>query len=101
LKPRRIRFTSTAQRHVRQEKAWWITNRIHTEVFATELEEALHVIQFLPAAGTDYPRVRIAGLRRMYVSKVACHLYYTFDDDQVIVRAMWGARRLRGPRLRG
>ena len=57
MKPRRIRFTSTAQRHVRQ---------------------------LLPAAGTVYPRVRIAGLRRMYVSQVACHLYDTFDDDQVI-----------------
>jgi hypothetical protein len=78
-----------------------MTNRLHTDVFATELEEAPHVIQFLPAAGIVYPQVRIAGLRRMYVTKVACHLYCTFDDDQVIVRAMWGARRLRGPRLRG
>ncbi|MBI3403638.1 MAG: hypothetical protein HY048_19670 [Acidobacteria bacterium] len=31
---------------------------------------------------------------------VACHLYYTFDEQHVIVRALWGARRLHGPRLR-
>jgi len=27
------------------------------------------------------------------------HLYYTFDDARVIVRALWGARRERGPRI--
>ena len=27
------------------------------------------------------------------------HLYYTFDDTRVIVRALWGARRERGPRI--
>lgn len=27
------------------------------------------------------------------------HLYYTFSDDEVIVRALWGARRERGPQL--
>ena len=37
-----------------------------------------------------------AGLRRLYLPEIACHLYYTFDDSQVIVRAVWGARRRRG-----
>ena len=35
---RSVRFTTTAQRHVEREKAWWLENRIHTEVFAAELE---------------------------------------------------------------
>jgi hypothetical protein len=26
-------------------------------------------------------------------------VYFTYDDDSVIVRAVWGARRRRGPRL--
>ncbi len=97
---RRVRFTATAQRHVRREKAWWIENRIHQDVFAAEVEEALRVLAFLPGAGTPYPRGGIAGLRRLYVEKVACHLYYTFDDREVIVRALWGARREYGPRFR-
>ena len=33
LKNRRIRFTATAQEHVRREKAWWLANRDHTDVF--------------------------------------------------------------------
>jgi plasmid stabilization system protein ParE len=100
LKPRRIRFTATAQRHVRRERAWWVENRIHLDVFAAELEEALRILALLPGAGTPYLRTGVADLRRLYVPKVACHLYYTFDEDEVIVRAFWGARRVRGPSLK-
>ena len=100
MTPRRVRFTATAGRHVHREKAWWIENRIHTGVFAAEFEEALRVLALLPGAGTAYLPGGIPGLRRLYVPKVACHLYYTFDEAEVIVRALWGARRVRGPRLK-
>lgn len=65
-----------------------------------ELEQALRVLALLPGAGTPYPQAGVAGLRRIYVRKVDCHLYYTFDDQEVIVRALWGARRMHGPRLK-
>ena len=44
----------------------------------------------MPTAGHQYDRAGIPGLRRLYVPKVACHLYYTFDDSTVTVRAFWG-----------
>ena len=100
MNPRRVRFTKTARRHVRREKDWWLENRIHADVFVTEFEEALRILAWLPGAGTSYTQAGVAGLRRIYVPKVACHLYYTFDEREVIVRAFWGARRRRGPRLR-
>lgn len=100
MNPRRIRFTATVQRHVRREKTWWIDNRIHQDVFVAEFEEALRVLAVLPGAGTPYTQAGIAGMRRLYVQKVACHLYYTFDERDVIVHALWGARRQRGPRFR-
>jgi hypothetical protein len=100
LKPRRVRFTATARRHVNREKLWWLENRIYTEVFTTEFEEALRILALLPGAGTSYPQAGVAGLRRIYLRKVACHLYYTFDKREVIVRALWGARRHRGPVIR-
>ena len=99
MNARRVRFTATAQRHVRREKAWWLENRIHQDVFVSEFEEAIRVLAILPGAGTAYPQGGIVGLRRLYIRKVACHLYYTFDESDVIVRALWGARRRRGPRL--
>jgi plasmid stabilization system protein ParE len=99
LTPRRVRFTATARRHVQREKQWWLVNRTHIDVFVSEFEQALRVLALLPGAGTAYPQAGVTGLRRIYVPKVACHLYYTFDDNEVIVRAFWGARRERRPRL--
>lgn len=75
-------------------------NRVHIDVFADELEEALRILTWLPGAGAPYTQAEIPGIRRVYVPKVACHLYYTFDDDEVVVRAFWGARRSRGPGLK-
>ena len=82
MKNRHVRFTATAQEHVRREKAWWWANRDHPDVFTEELEQALQIIA-----------------ARVYLRRVAVHLYYTFDDARVIVRALWGARRERGPRI--
>jgi hypothetical protein len=76
-----------------------LENRIHTEVFATEFEDALRVLRLLPGAGTLYPSAGIPGLRRIYLRTVACHLYFTFDEHDVI-RALWGARRRQGPSIR-
>jgi hypothetical protein len=73
---------------------------MHTEVFATELEAALRILKLLPGAGTPYSESGVAGLRRLYLPKLGCHLYYTFDENEVIVRALWGARRRRGPQIR-
>ena len=94
---RRVRFTATAREHVEREHAWWLENRDHRELFATELEAAIQLMAVLPGAGTEYTRANIPGLRRIYLRGVGCHLYYTFDDQEVIVRALWGARRERGP----
>jgi plasmid stabilization system protein ParE len=99
LNTKRVLFTATARKHVDREHAWWREHRDYTDVFATELEAAIQLLTVLPGAGTPYPRSPIPGVRRIYLGKIACHLYYTFDEDQVIVRALWGARRERGPEL--
>jgi hypothetical protein len=78
-----VRFTATARRHVRREQDWWLENRDHTEVFADELDQALKVVALLPGAGSRYPQAGVPGLRRMYVPKVACHVYHTFDDAKL------------------
>ena len=99
MKERRVRFTATARQHVERERTWWLENRDYQEVFVIELEAAVRVLAILPGAGTPYTQARVPDLRRLYVRKLTCHLYYTFDDDEVIVRAFWGARRERGPSL--
>ena len=97
---RHVRFTTTARRHVERERSWWFENRDYPGVFVAEFEQAIRVLAMMPSAGQLYEGAGIAGLRRIYVPKVACHLYYTFDDTAAVVRAFWPARRERGPRLR-
>lgn len=99
MKQRHVSFTFTAQRHVAQEQKWWLENRDHPEIFAEELEQAIKIVAVLPGAGTVYPNPSVPGVRRVYLRRVALHLYYSFDENAVIIRALWGARRERGPEL--
>lgn len=99
MTPRRVRVTETARDHIDLERTWWLTNRDHQALFATELERAAELLAILPSAGALYPGTETAGLRRIFVRKLNCHLYHTFDDDEVIVRALWGASREHGPAL--
>jgi hypothetical protein len=32
-------------------------------------------------------------MRRLYLRRLTSHLYYTIHDDEVIVRAIWHAKR--------
>lgn len=96
---RLVRFTETATSHVERERAWWVQNRDGQDLFTSELENAVQILALLPGAGTPYLHIGVADLRRLYLRKPTCHLYYTFDDDRVIIRALWGARREHGPVL--
>lgn len=99
MKERRVRFTATARQHLDHERTWWLENRDHQELFAIELEDAMKILATLPGAGTPYLITEDVELRRIYLRGIACHIYYTFDDDEVIVRALWGARLERGPEV--
>ncbi|HEX8030425.1 MAG TPA: hypothetical protein VF491_18250 [Vicinamibacterales bacterium] len=59
----------------------------------------MRILAILPGAGTPYFQSGFPALRRIYLRKIGCHMYYTFDDDEVIVRAVWGARREHGPAI--
>ena len=93
----RVRFTETARDHVNLERTWWLKNRDHQALFATEIQHAIEILATLPGAGAPYPDTDAPELRRLFMRKQNCHLYYTFDDNEVVVRALWGARRERGP----
>ena len=94
---RRVRFTAIAERQFENERVWWRKNRDNKEVFEIALEHTLARIATHPETGAACRRPIPRGLRRCYVTKIACHLYYTSDEHTVMVRALWGARRARGP----
>lgn len=94
---RRIRFTAIAERHFESERAWWLKNRDKKELFEIALEDTLERIAAHPHSGSIARRQTVKDLRRVQIRKIACHLYYTADEHTVTVRALWGARRGRGP----
>ena len=72
MKPRRVRFTATASNHVDRERTWWLKNRDHQDLFATELDRAIEILALLPGAGTPYPHSGVPELRRLYIRKLGC-----------------------------
>lgn len=99
MKRRRVLFAETARDHVHAAQTWWIENHLPVEILAEEIEEASALLSFLPGVGSLYPDASVPGLRRLYLRRISSHLYYTFTDDAVMIRALWHAKRGQGPNL--
>jgi hypothetical protein len=97
VKRRKIIFTQKSREQLRAAKRWWIDDGRHVEILADEIEEATRFLALLPAAGSPYLQAKITGLRRLYLRRLSSHLYYTFSQDVVTIRAFWHASRGHGP----
>jgi plasmid stabilization system protein ParE len=96
---RKVRFTATAREHLRLIKQWWRENSARPEILDHDLDEAIKTLSVLPGIGSSYFSASIAGVRRIYLQRLTSHLYYTYDDREVVIRALWHARRGSGPDL--
>ena len=96
---RTVRFTATAREHVRLFKRWWRENSERPEILHHDLDEAIKMVSLLPGIGSLYPAAPIPGVRRLYLERLTSHLYYTYDEREVVIRALWHARRGSGPDL--
>jgi plasmid stabilization system protein ParE len=81
--------------------AWWLFNRPHSpDLFAQELAAAFDTIANAPELGRRYPHPEVEGVRRVALRATRNHVYYVFDQDAVVVLAVWSAVRGSGPDLR-
>lgn len=96
---RRVRFTVTAQQHVRRLKNWWQDNSSRPEILHDDLDSAVKLLSTAPGIGSLYPAAPIPGTRRFYIDRLMIHLYYTYDHRELVVRAVWHARRGSKPDL--
>lgn len=94
---RKVRFTATAQKHVQLLEHWWLENSVRPEILRQDLSEAIDALSVVPGIGSPYLKAPIAGVRRFYLERLMSHLYYTHDEHEVIIRALWHARRSSGP----
>ena len=94
---RKLRFTATAREHVRLLKEWWRENSARPEILDQDLSGALQMLSIAPGIGQPYSKSPINGVRRLYLERLMSHVYYTYDQREVVVRALWHARRGAGP----
>jgi len=71
------------------------------EILSHDLKAALGMVSIVPGIGSPYRPSSIAGVRRFYLSRLMSHLYYTHDEREVVIRALWHTRRGAGPDFGG
>jgi plasmid stabilization system protein ParE len=95
-------ITSRAWRQVEGARKWWEASRDKApELFAEELAEAERHLMTHPESGELWRIRRRRTIRRLLLNKTAQHLYYVYsaEREEVLVLALWGARRGREPKL--
>lgn len=97
MKHRKVRFTATAREHLRLFTLWWQENSAQPEILHDDVERAIGMLAILPGIGSHFPTARIPGVRRLYLERLTSHLYYTFNERELVIRALWHARRRTGP----
>ncbi len=95
-------FTPEAERQANEMDDWWREHRPDArDLFAREFAEARELILGTPSVGVTYTAASGKTARRVLLPKTRNHVYFEVDEqrDLVIVLAVWGAPRRRGPPL--
>jgi len=95
-------FTPEAERQAAEMDAWWREHRPGArDLFARELAEARELIAATPTAGTKYTTMSGRPFRRVLMPRTRNHVYFEVDEVQgiIVIHALWGAPRGRGPKL--
>jgi len=97
-----IRVVRSAADQITQASAWWNVNRPKAPgAFREEMERALELISAQPQIGARATNAKLAGVRRIHLSRIHYYLYYRVREDRkaVEVLALWHTSRGSGPGL--
>ena len=97
----KIRVSSRAQREADRHDAWWRANRpAAPNLLIHELLNVLDLLEKNPSLGVPYDAKHFEGpVRRVLMKKTERHVYYGHLGNELIILAVWGARRGRSPKL--
>ncbi len=85
---------------MREARQWWLENRHRApNAFVEELRRGFQLITGHPLLGARATNVKLAGVRRIHLSRVRYHIYYRVTDDSVEVIALWYSSRGSPPPL--
>lgn len=95
-----LRLARRALADAKRKKTWWQRNRDSAELFEIELAAILERIAATPALGQRVEqRSGSVWVRRWLMPKTGNHVYYAIEANEIVVLAVWGAARGRGPKL--
>jgi plasmid stabilization system protein ParE len=96
----KLEFARRALRELERTERWWVQHRDAKLLFQEELAAVLRQVRADPKVGQVY---RVVGNReqmRILMPKTSQHVYYRVDGaERILILAVWGARRRRGPQL--
>ncbi|MGB8930207.1 MAG: hypothetical protein WCC48_03030 [Anaeromyxobacteraceae bacterium] len=98
----KIVFTPEGDRQATDKDRWWRENRpASPDLFSDELADILGLIARTPNAGARYETVSGKAARRVLMPRTKNHVYFEVDEthERIIVHAVWGTPRGRGPDL--
>lgn len=102
--PLPIRFTRRAAEQTEAAGRWWRKNRTKApEALREELEQALQLVASQPEIGAMARSTRLAGVRRVLLSRVRYHLYYRVFEApprSIEILGLWHASRGDKPAVR-
>jgi plasmid stabilization system protein ParE len=95
-------FAPEADRQATEMDTWWRERRPSArDLFARELADVGKLLTTTPSAGVAYATQSGRAARRVLMPKTRNYVYYEVREAEelVIVLAVWGAPRRRGPQL--
>lgn len=94
-----LKISKRALREISVAAAWWRSNRpAAADLFDTELERAMALLEAHPTMGQAALDRRMNGVRRLVLQRTRYLLYYRAREGVVEVLSVWHASRRR-PRL--
>ena len=89
-----VRVTHRAATEIRAAADWWRANRSAApDALAEDLAEAFVLISAQPRIGALARNAKLAGVRRVFLSRIRYHLYYREVGNAVEVLAFWHSSR--------
>jgi plasmid stabilization system protein ParE len=89
-----------AEQQIQFIDAWWRENReAAPNLFLQELTAAITHIRSAPEAGHRYRHRTRKRVRRVPLHATRNHVYYEVTREAIVILAVWGAIKKRGPSL--
>lgn len=97
-----IRVVRSAADQIATASTWWTANRPKApDAFREEIARAFDLISIQPGIGAKAANARLAGVRRIHLSRIRYYLYYRLDLSRKVIEilALWHTSRGCGPPL--